>query len=716
MANVAIKISQLKQLTGSAITNDDFLPIVDSGSLKTYRITLADIINKTQGGVATLLGGNDKQIIYNNGGIIKGDNALQFNYVSKSLQNGSGSLAYGLYSHAEGYQTFTSGVYAHVEGYQTYAYGTASHAGGYQTYAYGDYQTVVGQFNVNSPRDTTSLFIVGGGINDLNRKDILLVDRTGITVNGDINFSGSLYKNNSLYISPTASFAYTAAFALNGGGVGGSSMWSYTNSGLAIYYSSSNTLVGIGTTNPQYTLDVNGIIGNSNSALILSSSAGIGINTANPQYTLDVAGNIKLTGYIGNNPSLSSNFVGSNAGNNATSANNSNFFGNGAGNGATSANNSNFFGNGAGNSATYANNSNFLGFNAGNAATSASNSNFFGTGAGRYSTNANNSNFFGQNAGYAATSARNSNFFGVSAGNYATSANNSNFFGNRAGYYATSASNSNFFGNRTGYYATNAYYSNFFGNYAGNYATNAINSNFFGTYAGAGGNYLDDGSAVSFGYYATNAYDSNFFGRYAGNSATYANNSNFLGTFAGNSAVNANNSIFIGTYAGGTAVTGGITGTGGAWHANNSIFIGYKAGYEDTVDNSFGPKSSILIGDFTSTGGNSDSIAIGKGTRNNATQQFNIGNVLYGLNIYTGSTSTSTPQTNGKVGVGTNNPSYTLDVNGSTRTLGFVSPVSSSIIPTATGSMFYSGSKLFIYTGTGNAGGLSGWQTASLGG
>jgi hypothetical protein len=30
--------------------------------------------------------------------------------------------------------------------------------------------------------------------------------------------------------------------------------------------------------------------------------------------------------------------------------------------------------------------------------------------------------------------------------------------------------------------------------------------------------------------------------------------------------------------------------------------------------------------------------------------------------------------------------------------------------------MFYSGSKLFIYTGTGAAGGLTGWQTASLGG
>ena len=37
---------------------------------------------------------------------------------------------------------------------------------------------------------------------------------------------------------------------------------------------------------------------------------------------------------------------------------------------------------------------------------------------------------------------------------------------------------------------------------------------------------------------------------------------------------------------------------------------------------------------------------------------------MYGLNIYAGSTATATPQTNGKVGIGTNNPINALDVAG----------------------------------------------------
>jgi hypothetical protein len=314
MANVAIKISQLQPLTGSGITNDDFLPIVDSGSLKTYRIALGDIVALAQGGLASLLGGSNEQILYNQGGIVYGDNSLEFNYVSKSLQNGSGSQTFGLYSHAEGCQTFTSGVYAHSEGYQTYAYGLASHAGGYQTYAYGNYQTVVGQFNVKNPQNTSSLFIVGGGISDGARADLLLVDRTGLTVNGNINFSGSLNNNNSLYVPPSASYALSASYAQNGGSQFTSSQW--INAGSNIYYSLG--FVGINNPSPAYSIDVSGSInftGNllsgsttyipfnaisasfaPNQLTDISDVTGhkVGIGQTNPQYIhgLDVGGGI----------------------------------------------------------------------------------------------------------------------------------------------------------------------------------------------------------------------------------------------------------------------------------------------------------------------------------------------------------------------------------------------------------------------------------------
>ena len=196
----------------------------------------------------------------------------------------------------------------------------------------------------------------------------------------------------------------------------------------------------------------------------------------------------------------------------------------------------------------------------------------------------------------------NSNFIGVGAGGV-TGANNSNFFGINAGWSATSAANSNFFGINAGWDAIGGNDSNFFGYYAGNGA-----------------------------YYAAN---SNFFGRTAGYNAQYANASNFFGYQAGASATNA----------------------------NNSIFIGYNSGLSDTVNNSAG-NSSILIGDYTSTGGNSDSICIGKGTMNNAAKQLNVGNVLYATGIYSGSTPSSTPIAGAKVGIGKNNPVNTLDVIG----------------------------------------------------
>ena len=63
-----------------------------------------------------------------------------------------------------------------------------------------------------------------------------LVASSGITA-GNINFTGSLYQNGSLYTS---------------------SQWIGTSGTSLFYGSTGSVFVGIGTTNPQYTLDVNG--------------------------------------------------------------------------------------------------------------------------------------------------------------------------------------------------------------------------------------------------------------------------------------------------------------------------------------------------------------------------------------------------------------------------------------------------------------------------
>ena len=299
---------------------------------------------------------------------------------------------------------------------------------------------------------------------------------------------------------------------------------------------------------------------------------------------------------------IQSLFFGTFAGYNATNASQSNFIGSDAGSEATFATSSNFIGVGAGYHATNAAGSNFIGVNAGRNAIDAVNANFLGSYAGYNAISANNSNFFGNSAGYQSTGAHESNFFGNSAGSNAINASNSNFFGINAGASATDANNSNFFGKNAGSNAINALNSNFIGDNAGEGSTNAHHSNFFGQNAG-----LE----------ATNAYISNFFGPNAGFTAENASYSNFFGTNAGNAALNASNSNFFGRNAGYNAD-----------NAANSIFIGTQAGDNDIVDNTANSDDfSILLGQKTSTGGFSNSIAIGSNATNTATNEFMIGSV-----------------------------------------------------------------------------------------
>jgi len=319
-----------------------------------------------------------------------------------------------------------------------------------------------------------------------------------------------------------------------------------------------------------------------------------------------------------------SNFFGTNAGYQAVNANNSNFIGQRAGYGGYDTDNSNFFGSDAGYGATAASSSNFIGNQAGYLATAASSSNFIGNQAGYGANSAYGAVFIGERAGYQATNAIYSNFIGIYAGFEAANANRSNFFGTNAGYQATNATYSNFVGVSAGSQATNASNSNFFGQNAGSVATNASNSNFFGLLAGSNATDAQYSNffGSSAGRNASGADGANFFGRSAGYAAAQAYQSNFIGGNAGYGAVNAFNSNFLGSNAG-----------SGAIDANNSIIIGVNAGLDDTVDNSINSDDfSILIGNNTSTGGFSNSIAIGGSATNTASNQFMIGSTTRPIN------------------------------------------------------------------------------------
>ena len=91
-----------------------------------------------------------------------------------SHAEGRSSVAIGDGSHAEGYATQTSGSTSHAEGQDTVAIGFASHAEGVGTVAAMDYQHASGTYNTTG--NTTSLFVVGSGTDDLNRADAFRVD------------------------------------------------------------------------------------------------------------------------------------------------------------------------------------------------------------------------------------------------------------------------------------------------------------------------------------------------------------------------------------------------------------------------------------------------------------------------------------------------------------------------------------------------------------
>lgn len=366
--------------------------------------------------------------------------------------------------------------------------------------------------------------------------------------------------------------------------------------------------------------------------IVMGYEAGISSGASSTIMIGESAGKNSSSGFnsvlIGYNAGESSNLgnflaIGYNTGQFATGYD-SVFIGSGTGYNAQNVAGSLFVGNNIGTNVGLSQSNIFIGNNTGQN-TSASYCIFFGDETGSDATNANQCLFIGSSAGRYSTDPISCIAIGDSAGQYIHYAQSCTMVGTSAGSGATNASACNMFGSNAGQNAVDASASNFFGISAGQDATYVSNSNFFGSGSGA---------------YASYASYSNFFGYDAGSSASNASSSNFFGNSAGSLATNASSSNFFGEYAGRQAT-----------NATNSIFIGSSAGDFDTVDNTSGGWS-IAIGPYAGTGGYSNSIALGSGVINSATQQVNIGNVLFLDGIYNSSTQSATPLTDGVLSVG----------------------------------------------------------------
>ncbi len=118
---------------------------------------------------------------------------------------------------------------------------------------------------------------------------------------------------------------------------------------------------------------------------------------------------------------------------------------------------------------------------------------------------------------------------------------------------------------------------------------------------------------------------------------TAANNTTAIGYLSANGAVGSSNQngTFLGYETAFSLATGG----------DNNTFVGYQAGRSVTSGN-----TNLIIGynaDAPSATGN---------------QQMNIGNLIYGTGIYSGSSVSSNPASGGMVGIGTTTPMASLTI------------------------------------------------------
>jgi hypothetical protein len=194
------------------------------------------------------------------------------------------------------------------------------------------------------------------------------------------------------------------------------------------------------------------------------------------------------------------------------------------------------------------------------------------------------------------------NYYSSTLGQWAGFNGIPNQSGNAGNFLTTDGTNVSWIGLPTGTLigSTNSFATEtWLGVGAGDGGASSVETVFIGTNTGSG---------------ATNAFGSTFVGFGAGYLASEAGSATFIGQTAGEEATNATGSVFIGASAGSTAT-----------NASGSIFIGSGAGSTDTVDNFSTGGTSILIGDGTSTGGFSNSIALGSRAFNTASNQFVLG-------------------------------------------------------------------------------------------
>ena len=237
--------------------------------------------------------------------------------------------------------------------------------------------------------------------------------------------------------------------------------------------------------------------------------------------------------------------------------------------------------------------------------------------------------FFGSGSGVSNTT-----------GNYNTGFGNGALAANTTGQYNTAIGWHTLFANTTGDYNVGIGLQALVANTTGIKNTalgmQTLNANTSGSYNVASGYQALVGNTTG---NLNNAY---------GNDALHSNTTGDQNTAVGDATLNFNSTGSNNTGCGQASLYNQTTGS-------NNTALGLSAGHDITTG-SF----NVVIG------ANANPVSL------SGNAQLNLGNLVFGTGLYSGSTPSSTAVSGGKIGIGKNNPATTLDVNGDVTATTFV--------------------------------------------
>jgi hypothetical protein len=384
--------------------------------------------------------------------------------------------------------------------------------------------------------------------------------------------------------------------------------------------------VGIGTNNPQFPLDVKGMIRTDSGIIVnntivitregrIVSDTGsfkrIGINKY-PAFDVDASSvvNTDSAYYFKGAPILRSKsnslvigqptvlagggdntIVGNYSGLSNTSGSFNTFFGAGSGRANTTGLRNVFIGYNTGLSNTTGIDNVFVGQGAGLSNSIAGGNTFMGNASGQNNSSGAGNAFFGNFAGLNNTTAGANTFIGSQAGAANITGTANTFIGEGAGLNNTTVSFNTFIGRTAGFANTTGGENAFVGAASGQANTTGSNNAFFGRTSGFSNS---TGSSNTFigngaGYNNTTGNFNTFVGREAGVFGTTGNENTFVGRSAGGNTSTGSLNTMMGYYAGVFNTTGAantFVGNGAFYKntgGNYNTSLGYFTGYENII-------------------------------------------------------------------------------------------------------------------------------------